>query len=301
VSLEGTLETIALPDVLALLSVTAKTGELRVESGGGVGSVWLDAGRVAGFDVGSQRSAVDALFALLRLKDGSFKFHPGTEAVNAFEPLEVAPLMEEAEERLLQWPGISNVVPSLASNLRLEESVDADVMLSPDQWGLIALIGSGHSVVDVLDGRGLGEFDGCKAVRELVDLGLVQVDRLEVAAGAPMLTSAPPAQELGLPEQDYAPPALDDVPPTPGPDAEVVTSSGWNEAELTGLSEVWNDETGQVETAPVEAGQVEAGQVEAGQVEAGQVEAGQVEASQVEAGQPVNRGLLLKFLGSARS
>ena len=43
-SLEGTLETIALPDVLALLSVTAKTGELRIESGGGVGSVWFDAG-----------------------------------------------------------------------------------------------------------------------------------------------------------------------------------------------------------------------------------------------------------------
>lgn len=275
-SLEGTLETIALPDVLALLSVTAKTGELRVESGGGVGRVWLDSGRVAGFDVGSQRSAVDALFALLRLQDGSFRFHTGTEALNALEPQEVAPLMEEAEERLLQWPGISNVVPSLSSQLRLEESVDADVMLSPDQWGLIALIGSGHSVAEVLDGRGLGEFDGCKAVRELVDLGLVQVDRFEVAAEAPMLAPASSAQDFGLPEQDCASPAPVDVPPTPGPAEEVVTTSGWNEAELTSLSEVWNDETGQVETAPVEA-------------------------ERVEAGQPVNRGLLLKFLGSARS
>ena len=124
--------------------------------------------------------------------------------------------MEEAEERLLQWPGISAVVPSLSSRLRLEESVDADVMLSPDQWGLIALIGSGHSVAEVLDGRGLGEFDGCKAVKELVDLGLVQVDRFEVAAEAPMLTPAPPAPDFGLPEQDYASPAPDDVPPTPG-------------------------------------------------------------------------------------
>ncbi len=275
-SLEGTLETIALPDVLALLSVTAKTGELRVESGGGVGSVWLDAGRVGGFDVGSQRSAVDALFALLRLQDGSFKFHTGTEALNPVEPQEVAPLMEEAEERLLQWPGIAAVVPSLASQLSLEESVDADVMLSPEQWGLIALIGGGRSVAEVLEARGLGEFDGCKAVKELVDLGLVQVDHLEVASEAAMLTPAAPGPDFGSPERDYAPPTGDYVPPTPASEGQDVASSGWGEAELTSLSEVWNDETGQVETAPVEE-------------------------EQAEAGQPVNRGLLLKFLGSARS
>ncbi len=170
-SLEGTLETISLPDVLALLSVTAKSGELRVESGGGVGRVWLDAGRVSGFDVGSQRSAVDALFALLRLKDGSFKFHAGTEPLNPVEPQEVAPLMEEAEERLVQWPGISAVVPSLSSNCHLEESVNGEVNLSPEQWALVALIGGGRSVADVLDARNFGEFDGCKAVKELVDLG----------------------------------------------------------------------------------------------------------------------------------
>jgi hypothetical protein len=49
---------------------------------------------------------------------------------------------------------------------------------------------------------------------------------------------------------------------------------------------VWNDETGQVETAPVEESPAEEGQLEEGPVEAGH---------------PVNRGLLLKFLGSARS
>ena len=144
-SLEGTLETISLPDVLALLSVTAKSGELRVESAGGVGSVWLDAGRVAGFAVGGQHSAVDALFALLRLKDGSFKFHAGTEPQNPVEPQEVAPLMEQAEERLLQWPGISAVVPSLSSKLSLEGLVNSEVILSPEQWALVASIGGGRS------------------------------------------------------------------------------------------------------------------------------------------------------------
>ena len=269
-SLEGTLETISLPDVLALLSVTAKSGELRVESAGGVGSVWLDAGRVAGFAVGGQHSAVDALFSLLRLKDGSFKFHAGTEPQNPVEPQEVAPLMEQAEERLLQWPGISAVVPSLSSKLSLEGLVSSDVTLSPEQWALVASIGGGHAVAHVLGERGLGEFDGCKAVKELVDLGLVQVDRIDLPAEPVMLMPPPPA------EYDSAPPAEFDVPPAPELHDEDHVANGWSEAELSTLSDVWNDETGQVESAPVEE-------------------------DQPEAGQPVNRGLLLKFLGSARS
>jgi Domain of unknown function (DUF4388) len=289
VSLEGTLETIALPDVLALLSVTAKSGELRVESGGGVGRVWLDAGRVSGFDVGSQRSAVDAFFALLRLKDGNFKFHAGTEPLNPVEPQEVAPLMEEAEERLVQWPAISAVVPSLSSKVNLEDSVDADVNLSPEQWGLVAQIGGGRSVGEVLDARNFGEFDGCKAVKELVDLGLVKVDHLEVATDALVLSPAPATQDL-------APPVEDDVPPAPEFPEQSIAPSGWSESELSSLSEVWNDETGQVETAPIETAPVGASPAEASVVDDAQLEEGPVEA-----GHPVNRGLLLKFLGSARS
>ncbi|MGH9106134.1 MAG: DUF4388 domain-containing protein, partial [Acidimicrobiales bacterium] len=174
-SLEGTLETIALPDVLALLSVTAKTGELRVDTGGGVGSVWFDGGRLAGFDVGGQRTAVDALFGLLRLEEGSFKFHAGTEPVNPMEPEEVAPLMEQAEDRLNQWSAIAAAVPSVSCGLSLEASVEGTVVLKPAQWDLVTAIGGGRSVSEVLELRGLGEFEGCKAVKELLDMHLVRV------------------------------------------------------------------------------------------------------------------------------
>ncbi|MGA3218519.1 MAG: DUF4388 domain-containing protein, partial [Acidimicrobiales bacterium] len=186
-SLEGTLETIALPDVLALLSVTAKTGELRIEANGGMGSVWFDAGGIAGFDVGNHRTAVDALFALLRLKEGSFKFHTGTRPINAIPPQDVNPLLEEAEDRLSQWPGIAAAVPSIDCEVSLQESVDGTVMLRPDQWQLVASIAGGHTVAAVLEARGLAEFDGCRALKELVDLRLVKV-------------AAPPEEAVPVPE-----------------------------------------------------------------------------------------------------
>jgi hypothetical protein len=250
VSLEGSLETIALPDVLALLSVTAKTGELHIESSGIAGSVWFDAGRLAGFDVGKQRTAVDALFYLLRLTEGNFNFRTGTAPVNAVEPQDVAPVLEEAEGWLTEWQSIVGAVPSLESEVKLQEAVPAPVTLRPDQWQLVTSIGWGRQVGEVLQVRGLGEFEGCKAVKELVDMKLVEVIRIGGSEAA----------------NDYAA----DV-----QDAESAQER-WSDAELADLSNVWGENGEQPK--PEEEEQPAA-----------------------EAPEPVNRGLLLKFLGSARN
>jgi hypothetical protein len=329
VSLEGTLETIALPDVLALLSVTAKTGELRIEAIGGMGSVWFDAGGIAGFDVGNQRTAVDALFALLRLKEGSFKFHTGTRPINAMPPQDVSPLLEEAEDRLSQWPGIASAVPALDCELFLQGSVDGTVMLRPDQWQLVAAIGGGHTVAAVLDVRGLAEFDGCRAVKELVDLRLVRVttpppapvhevepepvaqavqdldhegyedavqgedgqavaDEVEGTLEDAVQGASSYAQAEVEPEEVYTPP---EEPYTPYPMDEVLASEEWASApgsEVTDLSEIWDDETGDV--------------VRSSDAQNGIDGAGAAEPEpEVVVPDPVNRGLLLKFLGSARN
>ncbi len=325
-SLEGTLETIALPDVLALLSVTAKTGELRIEAIGGMGSVWFDAGGIAGFDVGNQRTAVDALFALLRLKEGSFKFHTGTRPINAMPPQDVSPLLEEAEDRLSQWPGIAAAVPALACELFLQSSVDGTVMLRPDQWQLVAAIGGGHSVAAVLDARGLAEFDGCRALKELVDLRLV---RVATPPPAPALEAVPEPVAQAVPDLDHeeyedevqgedGQAVADEVegtredavqgastyayaqaevepepeePYTPYPMDEVLASEEWASApssEVTDLSEIWDDETGDV--------------IRSSDAQNGIDGASAAEPEpEVVVPDPVNRGLLLKFLGSARN
>jgi hypothetical protein len=295
VSLEGTLETIALPDVLALLSVTAKTGELRIEASGGMGSVWFDAGGIAGFDVGSHRTAVDALFALLRLKEGSFKFHTGTRPVNAIPPQDVNPLLEEAEDRLSQWPGIASAVPSLDCELSLEEAVDGTVMLRPDQWSLVAAIAGGRTVAEVLEARGLSEFDGCRALKELVDLRLVRV-AAPAAASVPEPVPDVPAEVAADGTLDFG---LEMVPAeahadrTPDLADEPMEPEGWPGPEgpdVADLSEIWDDEAGDVVRGVADA---------EGVVPA--PGADEEPGPDVVVADPVNRGLLLKFLGSARN
>ncbi|MCL6092049.1 MAG: hypothetical protein M1435_03760, partial [Actinobacteria bacterium] len=136
----------------------------------------MDAGRISGFDVGHCTTAVDALFALLRLEEGSFAFHSeGSVPARTVPPQDVAPLLEEAEARLEEWPGIEAVVPSLAGQLSLSATVAAPVSLQPGQWQLVAAIGGGRTVGEALELLQLGEFEGCKAVKELVEMRLVHL------------------------------------------------------------------------------------------------------------------------------
>jgi Domain of unknown function (DUF4388) len=288
VSLEGTLETIALPDVLALLSVTSKTGELRVESARVGGSVWMNDGRVAGFEVGNCSTVADALFALLRLQEGNFYFRAeSTEPSRPVPEQDVAPLLEEAEARLAEWPAISAVVPSLAAQLSLSASVGVPVSLQPAQWQLVASIGGGRSAGLVLEDLELGEFQGCKELAELIDLGLVEVAAAEGAGagvGAASGTASGPSFS-----------ADEEVPSEAAPSQEPLEESSWDNghgpdlsAFAPDLSEVWNEAP-----APEALHEPEA----APEPEVEQ----EVEPEPQPEPEPVNRGLLLKFLGSARN
>lgn len=249
-SLEGTLETVALPDVLALLSVTSKTGELRVDSPRLAGSLWIDAGRIAGFDVGNSRTVAEAFFLLLRLDEGSFAFRAeGSPPASTLPPEDVAPLLEEAEARLAEWPAIAAVVPSLERQVSLSQAVGSPVTLQPEQWQLVAAIGGGKEAGEVLGSLQLGEFEGSKALKELVELGVVRVATPD--SGAPV---DDPEHEAGT--------DLDSVPDVA--------------AFAPEFPDEWPEPVDQAEPEP--------------------------EAEpEVPEPEPVNRGLLLKFLGSARN
>jgi hypothetical protein len=317
VSLEGTLETIALPDVLALLSVTAKTGELRIESRGGVGSVWFDAGRLAGFDVGAHTTAVDSLFGLLRLDEGHFKFYTGTSPVHAVEPQDVAPVLDEAESRLVQWAGIAAAVPSLYSRLSLQGSAEGPVTLTADQWQLVATIGGGQSVADVLKTRDLGEFEGCKAVKELVDLRLVHVDSSGAAPAQQLLTPLAdrPPEQVPAYSSERSPDFADDA-------SDHVFANGFDKSSqysdhaAGNGSEHSSDRTADLSGAsPGAGGPIGAAQATAHVDDVADLsevwseddaplpaeDAEPPEEVAVPKPEPVNRGLLLKFLGSARN
>jgi hypothetical protein len=215
VALQGTLDTFALADVLRLLAATKKTGRLRVTGDRGSGSVWVDEGRVVATELAvpgtTDESPAQTLFALLRFSAGSFTFESGATAVRPGTAQDVEPLLGEAELLLAEWRSIEAVVPSLDAWLTLQPELENDVVVDGPRWRVIAAVGGGNTAGAVGEALQAGEMETLRAVKELVELGLVEVGDRPVSAIAPASGpsfTARPHEAPHLTDRDPAPPSL---------------------------------------------------------------------------------------------
>lgn len=214
VALQGTLDTFALADVLRLLAATKKTGRLRVAGDRGSGSVWVDEGRVVGTELSvagaSDDDAAHTVFALLRFEAGSFTFESGATAARPGTPVDVEPLLGQAELLLDEWRSIEAVVPSLDAWLTLCRDLENDVVVDGPRWSVIASIGGGTTAGAVGEDLEAGELEVLRAVKELVELGLVEVGERPVNAIEPAetLLTTRPHEAPHVIDHDPAPPSL---------------------------------------------------------------------------------------------
>lgn len=185
-SLRGSLDTFALPDVLALLATTAKTGELDVSGRSGAGQVWLDAGQVVAAETAGTNDVVDTLVTLLRLEEGDFVFHGDRPAPDPGVAATVAEVLEQAEARLGEWREVEQVLPSSDAYLTLVATAPGSVRLTRDQWTAVVAIGEGRSVATLVDDLGGDELTRWRLLASLVDAGLVEVDATPASAVAPV-------------------------------------------------------------------------------------------------------------------
>ncbi len=233
-ALQGTLDTFALPDVLRLLGATKKSGRLRITSDRGAGSVSVSSGAVCAVEATHAplaTEAVDALFELLRFREGSFAFDPDEAPENAGPDVDVESLLAGAEALLAEWREIEAVVPSLDAHARLRRTLDGpSVSITAEQWTTRVAVGGGATVGAIGDALQLAELPVSRALRDLAELGVVDIE-----AAAPAGPAAPPADEAAVPspletepvgpvtarptiDLDEAVPA--DVPPPPPPASE---------------------------------------------------------------------------------
>jgi hypothetical protein len=275
-SLRGSLDTFALPDVLALLATTAKTGELHVSGSSGGGRVWVDSGQVTGADANGTTHVVDVLVHLLRLEDGDFTFHADRAAPAPAAPVDVAATLEQAEARLAEWREVEELLPSPTSVLTLAAAAPGTVRLSRDQWAAVAAVGDGRTVDELVEGLGGDELARWRLIANLVEAGLVEVGasvtvppvrRTEMAEQLSTLT----VQTLVEDDED-----AEDEEPEVGP----AEPGAWAiPDESDEIADATEDEE---EDEPVDAAVANAAQT-------------------VDPAEGVSRGTLLKFLSSVRT
>jgi hypothetical protein len=325
VALQGTLDTFALPDVLRLLASTKKTGRLVIAGNRGTGSVWVDAGSVVGSEATGtvpDAGAVDVLFELLRYGEGSFTFETGTAPTEPSPSRAVEPLLADAERQLTEWREIEAVVPSMDAWISLVGEIEGDeIAITAERWKTIAAIGSGTSVTGVGHTLKLGELDMCRRVKELVELELVKVSTTpmpslrsveDVSYGsesdsAPAATWDPFAIEIpGVdpiapegPESDPEPysdvvSVVDDEPTI---DASHDADASYDAADSHDAADA-DEVAKQLASLSPKAARAVAAAARAATDE--ERDAALAEASEDDE-EPINRGLLLKFLSSVKS
>jgi hypothetical protein len=285
--------------------------------------------------------AGDGLFDLLRARDGGFSFETGTVADADGPCLDVEPLLHSTEKRLAEWREIEAVVPSLHAWVALvPEVAEPEVTIDAATWRLVATIGSGMTVGDLGRMLDLAEVPVCRVVRDLVTLGLgVVADAPAQPAWEPTADAFAPALNGHADATfgssfDEPTPAFADLPafgeePESAPDPAPV-ADGWDdldtltpvEAEVAFVVDEANgyhaEPTDEIEPAPVPEPFVEddadevarqlamlsprAAQAVAAAAAADSDDERDAHLDAIDDGEePINRGLLLKFLSSVKS
>ncbi len=200
VALQGTLDTFALPDVLALLATAKKTGCLHLSGERGTGSVWVSDGTLSALEVPHAPYAsepVAALFELLRFDTGDFTFdaeavHDGPGFVG-----DVMALLGEAEALLGEWREIQAVVPSMDAWVRLCKVLPgAEIVITQPSWDAIVAVASGATLRSVADALDLTEVSASRNIKALVELGILAVDPMAPVPAATLVPDPVPAVTL---------------------------------------------------------------------------------------------------------
>jgi Domain of unknown function (DUF4388) len=236
-ALQGTLDTFSLPDVLRLLATTAKTGHLRIDGDRGQGSVWLDEGSVVGAAADRAMNGTptdEVVFELLRFDTGAFAFDADDKAPHPGRPEGVEDVLRRATSLLREWTELEAVVPSPAHHVLLAPDLSADeVTIDADRWRSVVAIASGRTIGELAQELGLTELGVSRVVRDLVDLGVADVEAPGRAEPAPR-AEAPSERPRRIPAPGPVTEPVPAIPAIPEPLPTEGQRAGWLTADKTG-------------------------------------------------------------------
>jgi len=185
--LQGTLETLALPELLGLLSQSRKTGALWLDAANSSAVLYIVEGRCCAAessDAGeplTEGSAllarvIDVCFAVERADDGNFRFGPEEPQWACEETVDLEVAIDELARLVEEWRDIQAVIPSLDCRIRLADELGVEELtVDRERWQLIVSLDGRRSVRDLVRKTNRPVLDVCHAILTLVDSGAVNV------------------------------------------------------------------------------------------------------------------------------
>ena len=236
-SLQGTLKTLGITEVLEFLANREATGQLEITTEMGSATYQFADGEVVGNDYSFIREsgidAAEATYYVLAELEGSFFFDEDVVPESNGDAEEVESVLSRTAEIAEQWAEVETVIPTPGHMLRRNPSLDGSVTIQPEWWDALDRIGGGATPLQLASETESSLLDASTMAFEMANAGLIEVsaqDPMDMGIDAPFDT-APPAAENFLAETIEPPtPAPAPAAPAPEPVAEAPAPAAVPEA-----------------------------------------------------------------------
>lgn len=194
-SLQGTLRTLGITEVLEFLADRNATGRLSIEADSGAATYMMVDGEVLiaqyAFDHEAGTDAAEATYYALAELDGTFLFTE-EEIESADDSTESIPdLLGRTADSAEAWSTVEEVIPTRDHKLTRQTSFTKAVTVEPDWWTAIDAIGNGstsRALTDALGQRALAT--------SLMAADMTRAGLLVVAEPAASITEVPEIAEV---------------------------------------------------------------------------------------------------------
>jgi hypothetical protein len=218
--LQGTFDTLALPEVVGLLAHSRKSGALWLEAGPATAALYITEGRCCAAQSGDLTGAVndaqsllgrivELLFAAARQDDGSFRFGSEEPPWTCPETVDLEVALDDLSRLVDEWRDIQAVIPSLDSRIRLSEELGIDeIVVDRQRWTLLVAIDGRRTVRELVRKTNRPVLDVCHALVALIEAGAVGIvappKDVRPQAGSKSRSEGP-ERVLVSPENPYGP------------------------------------------------------------------------------------------------
>ena len=204
-SLQGTLSTLGITELLEFLAGRSSSGQLDVTTGSGSTSYLLVNGSIGAaefhFTRGTGTDPAEGTYYVLSELDGHFYFEE-QDVSGVAEGDDVDTLLGNTAEVAERWHEVEVVIPTISHVLIRNNELDSSVTIEPEWWKTLEILGAGQSTSQISQLLNLGILDAATQALGMVNAGLLLVSDEQIPTESAAMSSAPAVSLLDAVSED---------------------------------------------------------------------------------------------------
>ena len=178
-SLQGTLKTLGITEVLEFLANRDATGQLDVTTDLGTAVYLFSDGQIAQSEYSFVREtgtdSAEATYYVVSELNGTFFFDEDQEPIDIHSCEEVSSVLGRTADIAEKWLDVEAVIVTPDDVLTRNTELDGSVTIQPEWWKALEVIGDGKTSLDVAERLDMGVLDASLLLLAMTNAGLLLV------------------------------------------------------------------------------------------------------------------------------